>query len=141
MNNEVTNKLLNNIVVSVIGKLSFPIILLLAFYIQINGENAPGGGFQAGVIGATAFILHRFIFNKEITLSLLNPKFLTYLSALGLLIYLLTGVMCIMLGGNFLEFELLNSIKLSSKIGIAIIEWCIGLTVFSTICKIYYCFL
>ncbi|MBP9791789.1 MAG: Na(+)/H(+) antiporter subunit B [Rickettsiales bacterium] len=141
MNNNPKRKLLNNIIIHVVGKLCFPIILLFAFYIQINGDNAPGGGFQAGVIAASAFILHSFIFNKDTTLKILPQTLLTYLSVFGVLLYLITGVICIILGGYFLEYNALNFINLNSKTGIVLIEWGVGITVFSIICKIYYYFL
>lgn len=142
MKDEVRNKLLNNIIVFVVGKFFFPVILLLAFYIQINGDNAPGGGFQAGVISATAFILHSFIFNSEATLRILPPKFLTYFAVFGMLLYLLTGISCIVLGGSFLEYGVLHNVTIKgATLGISLIEWGVGITVFSIICKIYYCFL
>jgi len=141
MSNNSKNQLLNKIIIHVVGKLCFPTILLFAFYIQINGDNAPGGGFQAGVITATAFILHSFIFSKDLTLKILPQQLLTYLSAFGILLYLITGVVCIILGGYFLEYNTFNSINLNSKIGISMIEWGVGITVFSIICKIYYYFL
>lgn len=44
------------------GKLLIPPILLFAFYTQAHGELGPGGGFQAGVIFASAFILYALLF-------------------------------------------------------------------------------
>lgn len=142
MKNETKNKLLNSMIIFVVGKFCFPIILLLSFYIQINGDNAPGGGFQAGVISATAFILHSFIFNSEATLKILPPRFLTFFAIFGIMLYLLTGILCVILGGQFLEYSVLHSIDTKgTTLGIAIIEWGVGITVFSIICKIYYYFL
>ena len=141
MTHKAKNKLLNNIIIYAVGKCFFPLILLLGFYIQINGDNAPGGGFQAGVIIATAFILHSFIFDSETTIKILSPRLLRCLSALGVSLYLGTGILCIILGGNFLEYGALKILNLNPTFGISMIEWGVGLTVFSIICKIYYQFL
>lgn len=141
MKNNENSKPLNNVIVFVVGKFCFPIILLLAFYIQINGDNAPGGGFQAGVVSATAFILHSFIFNSETTKKILPLKFLSYFAVFGVLLYLITGLSCMILGGNFLEYSVLHSVATKgSVLGIVLIEWGVGITVFSIICKIYYNF-
>lgn len=142
MKEKTQNNLLNNIIIFIVGKFCFPLILLLAFYVQINGDNAPGGGFQAGVLTATAFILHSFIFNTESTLKILPPRFLTYFAAFGILLYFSTGLLCVILGGSFLEYSMLHEINIKgSTLGISLIEWGVGITVFSIICKIYYYFL
>ena len=46
------------LVLRVIAKLLIPFILLFGFYVQMHGDYGPGGGFQAGVIVAAAFILY-----------------------------------------------------------------------------------
>ena len=40
-----------------------PYILLYAIYIQLNGEISPGGGFQAGVIFASAIVAYDLLFS------------------------------------------------------------------------------
>ena len=50
------------LVLRVITKLLTPFILLFALYVQFHGDFGPGGGFQAGVIVAAAFILYAIIF-------------------------------------------------------------------------------
>ena len=54
----------DQIVLRVIGKLFIPLILLFAFYVLFHGDYGPGGGFQAGVIFAAAFVLHMLIFGR-----------------------------------------------------------------------------
>ena len=39
-------------------KMLIPYILLFALYVQFHGDFGPGGGFQAGVMFAAAYILH-----------------------------------------------------------------------------------
>lgn len=43
----------------------FPFLLMIAFYIIINGHNSPGGGFQGGAILATALIARYLIYPNE----------------------------------------------------------------------------
>ena len=45
------------LVLKVVAKLLIPFILLFGFYVQMHGDYGPGGGFQAGVIVAAAFVL------------------------------------------------------------------------------------
>ena len=55
----------NFIVIKLILSFIIPYITLYAIYIQLNGEVSPGGGFQAGVIFATAIIGYELVFGKE----------------------------------------------------------------------------
>ena len=47
-----------HVILKVISKLLVPFIALFAFYVQFHGDFGPGGGFQAGVILASAVILY-----------------------------------------------------------------------------------
>ena len=46
----------HHLVVRVVAKLLLPFIILFALYVQMHGDFGPGGGFQAGVIFASAFV-------------------------------------------------------------------------------------
>ena len=60
-------------VLRVCSKLLIPLIMLFAFYVQFHGDFGPGGGFQAGVIFASAFILYALIFGVDIGMKVLSP--------------------------------------------------------------------
>ena len=45
----------HHIILRIGAKLLIPLIMLLALYVQFHGDYGPGGGFQAGVIFASAF--------------------------------------------------------------------------------------
>ena len=49
---------------STIGVLIYPFLLMFGFYIVINGDLSPGGGFQGGVIFATSFFV-RYLLSKK----------------------------------------------------------------------------
>ena len=53
------------IIPRVVTKLMLPYILLYALYVQFHGDYSPGGGFQAGVIFGSGFILYTLIFGVE----------------------------------------------------------------------------
>lgn len=130
-----------NIVLRVVSRFIIPFILLYAFYVQFHGEVSPGGGFQAGVIFAAAFILHALVFGLKKTQTVISIERLRILACLGTLIYAGTGVATILLGGHFLEYsELAGSDVAGQKIGIFVIELGVGITVFSIILLLFYLF-
>ena len=51
----------HHLVLRVVAKLLIPLIMLFALYVQFHGDYGPGGGFQAGVIFGSAFILYALI--------------------------------------------------------------------------------
>ena len=51
-------------VLRVVTKITIPIILLFAMYVQFHGDYGPGGGVPAGVIFAAAFILYGLVFGN-----------------------------------------------------------------------------
>lgn len=54
----------NSKIFSTIGVLIYPFLLMFGFYIVINGDLSPGGGFQGGVIFATSFFV-RYLLSKK----------------------------------------------------------------------------
>ena len=52
----------DDVVIRVVAKVMIPAIMLFALYVQFHGDYGPGGGFQAGVIFAAAFVLNAIIF-------------------------------------------------------------------------------
>lgn len=48
-----------------ICRLILPFVILYGFYIILNGDLSPGGGFQGGVVLATCYLLLFFIKDEE----------------------------------------------------------------------------
>jgi len=88
----------HHLVLRVIAKLLIPLILIFALYVQFHGDYGPGGGFQAGVIFASAFILYSLIFGVENARSVISFNLLRVISALGLLLYIAVGVVALTSG-------------------------------------------
>ena len=129
----------NNPIIAIIFKLVIPYIVIYALYIQIAGENSPGGGFQAGAIFASGLIGLDML--KYLTISSHIMKNLLRIAAIGVMIYIMTGVYSIICGGNFLDYDLLWHIKpYGQQIGIFIVEIGIGLAVASILSLIYVSF-
>tara|TARA_R110002167_G_scaffold144999_5_gene335853 strand:+ start:795 stop:1211 length:417 start_codon:yes stop_codon:yes gene_type:complete len=128
-------------VLRVISKLLIPFILLYALYVQFHGDFGPGGGFQAGVIFASAFILYELIFGLENARRILPARLLELLMALGVLLYAGTGIASLLLGGNYLDYSVLGATAAGGQhLGILIVELGVGITVAATMITIFFTF-
>jgi multicomponent Na+:H+ antiporter subunit B len=129
------------VILRVIAKLFFPLILLFALYVQFHGDYGPGGGFQAGVIFATGFILYALAFGLGNAQRLIPHQLLLIMVAVGMLIYTGVGIESMLLGGKFLEYNVLADDPVSGQhLGIILIELGVGITVASVMLMIYYMF-
>ena len=129
------------VVLRVIAKLFFPLILIFALYVQFHGDYGPGGGFQAGVIFATGFILYAMVFGLGAATRVIAPDLLRVLMAVGVLIYAGVGFESLVLGGNFLEYRVLADDPVGGQhLGIALIELGVGITVAAVCIAVYYGF-
>ena len=115
-----------------------PFILLFGLYVQFHGDFGPGGGFQAGVIFAAAFILYALVFGDDQARQVIPDKALILLVPLGLILYAATGFYGLVLGGNFLDYNvLLDSRKAGQHIGIFLVELGVGITVAAVMISIF----
>ena len=128
-------------VLRIISKLLIPFIMLFALYVQFHGDFGPGGGFQAGVIFASAFILYGLIFGVENARNVAPPSIVTKLVAAGIMIYAGTGYAVLFGGGNFLDYGVLASDPVAGQhLGILIIEFGVGTTVAASMITIFFLF-
>jgi multicomponent Na+:H+ antiporter subunit B len=74
-------------IIRVVTKLIIPYILLFGLYVQFHGDFGPGGGFQAGVIMASGFILYGLVFGLPAVKKVAPTKVVEKLIALGVLVY------------------------------------------------------
>ncbi len=114
-------------------------VLIFALYVQWHGDFGPGGGFQAGVIFASAIILYALIYGIVPAQQLLPPRKLAYLPGVGLLLYAGVGVYSMLMGGNFLDYDKVASNPLDGQhYGILIIELGVGITVAAVMINIFF---
>ena len=130
----------NNIIIRTISRILIPFIQLFAFYVIAHGELGPGGGFQGGVIFSVSIILYRIVFGMDDASSRMYEKLTDILSAMGALIYALIGLMCILAGGLYLQYDKLpfGSPKIAIHLGIYGIEIGIGITVAAVLITIFF---
>lgn len=131
----------SNIILRAVAKLFIPLIMLFALYVQFHGDFGPGGGFQAGVIFAAAFILHALIYGVEETQKVAKPSTVEVFVALGVLLYAGTGVVALLKGGTFLDYGVLEHDPVHGQhLGILLVELGVGITVASVMMSIFYVF-
>jgi multicomponent Na+:H+ antiporter subunit B len=130
-----------NLVLRIAAKMLIPLILMFALYVQFHGEAGPGGGFQAGVIFAAAFILYALVFGMGAARAVAPAPLLRVLAALGVLLYCGVGLAAIFAGGNFLDYDVLARDGVSGQhLGIFLVELGIGITVASVMITIFFAF-
>ncbi len=129
----------HNLVLRVTVKQMIPLVLLFALYVQMHGDFGAGGGFQAGVIFATGFILYDLVFGDVRLRQALPSSWLPPMAAIGVLIYAATGLYSILAGHAFLDYNALAEQASSGQhLGIILVEAGVGLTVFATVMVIFY---
>jgi len=129
------------LVLKVVAKLLIPFILLFGFYVQMHGDYGPGGGFQAGVIIAVAFILYAIVFDVKTARRVAPMAVLVSIACLGVLLYAGVGVANLIYGGRFLEYGVLShEAAHGNHIGILIVEIGVGMAVAAVMMIIFFSF-
>ncbi len=132
-----------NPIVEVISRMVSPFIMLFALYVIFHGHYSPGGGFQGGTMLAAALLLMRISSGTEIASRFQFKRGLgTIFGSCGVFIYFGTGLLCMLLGGRFLQYEYLTKILPVTKImarywGILIVEIGVGIAVMGLLVAIY----
>jgi multicomponent Na+:H+ antiporter subunit B len=130
-----------DLVLRVIAKLMIPYILVFALYVQFHGDFGPGGGFQAGVIIAAAIIFYALIYGLESARKTIPDWFVETMVASGVLIYIGVGFVGLLLGGNYLDYFVLDrNPVLGQQRGIFWVEVGVAVTVSGVMLKIFYMF-
>ena len=131
----------DNPVLRVVTKITIPIILLFSLYVQFHGDYGPGGGFQAGVIFAAAFILYALVFGTPAVRTVVSPSFLRLMTASGLLLFAGVGTVTMLLGGHYLDYDTLAQNPLHGQhLGISLVELGVGITVAAVMITVFLAF-
>jgi len=113
-----------------------PFIQLFGLYVIMHGHSSPGGGFQGGVILASSFILLAMAEGSEMLRRRLSLTALTGFMSAGVLLYAGIGVVCLVLGANYLDYGVLPFSEPRS-VGMLVIEIGIGITVTAAMLSIF----
>ncbi len=132
----------HDVIISTISRILIPFIQLFALYVLAHGHHSPGGGFQGGVILGASVILMAISTNLRVSLERVGERTVALLAALGLLIYAGTGVLCMLSGGNYLDYAALAAWLpvdpvAARSLGILLVEIGVGVTVSATMIAIY----
>jgi len=130
-----------SIIIQLVSRAMVPFMQIFALYVIVHGHYGPGGGFQGGVILAVSIMLLRLYSGTEAAHEKFPPKVAYALSAIGMLIFILVGLIPMANGGMFLDYGRLPIPGVSGAelryLGILIVEVAIGLTVFGTLVLIF----
>lgn len=127
-----------NHILRIVARFLIPLIMLFGLYIQFHGEYSPGGGFQAGVVVAAGWILFVLIYGLEAGLKVVPERAMLVLAAFGVLLYAITGLFGVFLGGRYLDFyPLLPSPHAAQQFGIITVEFGVGVTVATVVMLIF----
>jgi multicomponent Na+:H+ antiporter subunit B len=131
----------DQVILRVATKVIVPTILLYGLYVQFHGDFGPGGGFQAGVIIASAFILYALVFGLRRTHNVLPTWVVRVCASAGVLLYGGVGLVTILGGGEFLNYNVLaHDPEHGQHYGILLVELGVMITVFGVMVTIFYFF-
>ena len=132
----------HHLILRVVTKMLVGTIILFAFYVQFHGDFSPGGGFQAGVIMAVAFIIYGVVFGLDEVQQVFPAWIVHKLLALGVLIYAGTGFVSLFLGYSFLDYGAFTPAHPvhGQHYGILAVKLGVGVTVTGVMVAVYYAF-
>ncbi len=133
----------DDLIVRAACRLVIPFIQLFALYVVAHGHHSPGGGFQGGVIYGAAIILFALSSDLRSTLAQIGERVTAVFCSTGVLIYVGTGVLCLLLGGEFLNYAALADVLgvdpvMARSHGILVVEIGVGLAVMAVMVSLYY---
>jgi len=128
-------------IVVLVSRLLAPFIQLFALYVIFHGHYSPGGGFQGGTILAASVILMRLAVGEQAGNLQFRRSWSSKLSATGVFIYALTGIVAMLLGGMYLDYKFLPIPGLTDAetraMGILMVEIGVAIGVMATMISIY----
>lgn len=132
-----------DVVVRTTCRMIIPFIAVFALYVIAHGHHSPGGGFQGGVIIGASIVLFCIGFNLRSAVRVISEKRIIILCSLGVMIYAGTGFICLILGGNYLDYTALAPLLRTDPVtahshGILIVEIGVGIAVSSVMVILYY---
>ena len=131
----------HHLIPRIVGHVLIPFIVLFGLYVQFHGEYGPGGGFQAGAIIATGFILHALLEGERTALAAFPHSAMTALIVGGTLLYVGVGVVSMLLGGEFLNYSVLRDDPVKGQqLGIILIELGVGMAVCGALLTIFHAY-
>ncbi len=131
-----------DVIIQTICRFLTPPIQLYALYVIAHGHHSPGGGFQGGCILGASFILIVIAYDIKKAKRLMAEKINTIFCSLGVIIYSGIGVICLILGANYLDYGILHKIlpvdhAYARSLGILGIEIGVGIAVMAVMVSVF----
>lgn len=135
----------NDVILRMVVKVVVFIILTLAVYLFFAGHDNPGGGFVAGLVLSSAFVLLYMAFDMETISKGLHLNFIT-VAAVGVFLSVGTGILSLFRHAPFLtqgsaivEIPLFGDVALSTvtlfEVGVALTVVGVVVTIILSISK------
>lgn len=123
-------------------RLVVPVLQLFALYVIAHGHHSPGGGFQGGVLFGASYILLALSGGLKESLARLSQSQSFRFAAFGIVVYAGWGLLCMMLGGEFLDYAVLDGLlpgdaAMARSHSMLIVEIGVGFTVTTVLFVIY----
>jgi len=119
----------HNIIVKSGADSLLPFALVFGIYVILFGTVSPGGGFQGGVIVASACLLIYLAYGYKTARDCINMEALRVNEALGAILYTLLAVCGLVLGVRFCQNVFFNSSEVGDLISagtITFMSWAVG---------------
>jgi len=131
-----------DVIIQTVCRILTPFIQLYGLYVIAHGHHSPGGGFQGGVILGASFILLCLAYDIKEVKKRMSEQWNLLFCSIGVIIYAGIGALCLVLGGNYLDYSRLHKILFLDPIearsmGIFGIEVGVGITVMAVMISIF----
>ena len=129
----------DQVILRVVSKITAPFILVFGFYVMAHGELSPGGGFQGGVVLASAFILYGLVFGPAELDEIVPRRVTDGLAGFGVLLYVVVGLVGIVGDYRCLDYAPLRITgpESAESWGMTLVEYGVGITVASVMITVY----
>jgi multicomponent Na+:H+ antiporter subunit B len=115
-----------------------PFVFTFGLFVMFHGAESAGGGFQGGVIVASAVLLLAFAFGIEPTRAWLEGPLAQIAIASGGGTFALIGLGALVSGGSFLEYPAYGFGTDGVKYGIELVELGIGAVVSGVLVSLFF---
>jgi multicomponent Na+:H+ antiporter subunit B len=131
-----------SVIIRTVVRIMVPFIQIFALYVIMHGSSGPGGGFQGGVIFGASIILYAMIYGHKEGKKRMSDKLNRLLSSSGVAIYALTGILCLVFGGMFLQYGVVpllpdDPARVSALL-MDVVEIGIGITVLAVMISLFF---
>jgi len=133
----------DDIIIRAVARVIMPFIQIYALYVIMHGHHSPGGGFQGGVILGASFILYLITHGLEDAKKRMSELKAGLFSSFGLLIYSGIGLLCLIMGSNYLDYGRLSTLlkvipAQARSLGILGVEIGVGIAVMAVMFSIFF---